>query len=42
MKQLLLLLILAFTLTANAQDEKTVTLVVSGQSQTVGIYEISR
>jgi len=34
MKKLLLLLTLAFTLTANAQDEKTVTLVVSGQGKT--------
>jgi len=34
MKKLLLLLTLAFTLTANAQDDKTVTLVVSGQGKT--------
>lgn len=34
MKKILLLLTLAFTLTANAQDDKTVTLVVSGQGKT--------
>jgi hypothetical protein len=34
MKKLLLLLTLAFTLTANAEDDKTVTLVVSGQGKT--------
>ncbi len=34
MKKLLLLLTLAFTLNANAQDDKTVTLVVSGQGKT--------
>jgi hypothetical protein len=34
MKQLLFLLTLAFTFTANAQDDKTLTLVVSGQGKT--------
>ena len=34
MKKLLLLLTLAFTITANAQDDKTVTLTVSGQGKT--------
>ena len=34
MKNLLLLLTLAFTINANAQNEKTVTLVVSGQGKT--------
>ena len=34
MKKLLVLLILAFTSTANAQDDKTVTLTVSGQGKT--------
>ena len=34
MKKLLLLLTLVFTFTASAQDDKTVTLVVSGQGKT--------
>ena len=34
MKKILLLLTLAFTITANAQDDKTVTLTVSGQGKT--------
>ena len=34
MKKLLLLLALAFSITANAQDDKTVTLVVNGQGKT--------
>ena len=34
MKKLILLLTLAFTITANAQDDKTVTLTVSGQGKT--------
>ncbi len=34
MKKLLLLLTVAFTISANAQDEKTVILVVSGQGKT--------
>ena len=34
MKKLLLLLTLAFSISANAQDDKTVTLVVSGQGKT--------
>jgi hypothetical protein len=34
MKKILLLLACAFTITANAQDDKTVTLVVSGQGKT--------
>ena len=34
MKKILLLLTLAFTINVNAQDDKTVTLVVSGQGKT--------